>query len=278
MSDYYAELAGQADSARVDGWRHRLEQWLRFEVLRRALPIGDDASVVDLGSGTGQLLAYLGAERRGAYLGVDRLEHAIDRGGSSFGEEHFLHADLYDERVDERGPFDWAIAVGTLVDGTEVRSAVQRLKRLNRLVGRLHTLGRRGWALVVLDQSVLDADPVRGLEPCLMGATVAELENVLGGRSIEAAIEQHLLPSDLFVLCRREGRDSPRCEEGGRESVVRTVIDRAQSEPGGVQAAELVSFWLHLGRLDQARRALKNVPDGHPKKRLLRKRLEMERD
>ena len=278
MSDYYDELAGSDDLAIVDGWRHWLEQWLRFEVVRRGLGIGDKDNIVDLGCGTGRLFRYLGPSRAGKYVGVDRLGASIERARKSYGDDgkqSFLHADLDDVCVDEAGPFDFAIAIGVLVDGDEVCSDVQRRQKLRRTMGRLNKLGQRGWALVMLNQDVLDADAIRRLEPSLQGASVAEIRAVLSDMDIDAAIDSEALPSDLFVICSRDEEPKEIEKRLVGDTAHRAVLERADAERVEFDEAHRAWLWLVSGRLEKAEKAISEIPDGHQRKALLEERLRL---
>lgn len=272
MEGYYEELANDGDNARADGWRDRLEQWLRFEAVIRGLAIEDHQSVLDLGCGTGELLTYLGAERQGAYLGVDRFESSIGRARKR-GAGRFVSGDLFDIELEGEGRFDWAVAIGTLVDGEVARDAASRRRSLNRLVDRLDDLGTMGWALVVLNQERLERDLVRSLEPCLRGATVDELRQSLARRGCTAWIDDAIVPTDLFVLVRRDGEPSmvgERLKGAGAHS---EVLRRAR-ESWAPEADEVVRFWVRAGRREQAQQALSKVAATHRHRRLLEQRVQ----
>ena len=273
MSDYYAELAQCAELARKDGWRHRLEQWLRFEVVRCGLDIEEGDSVVDLGCGTGRFLDYLGARRKGDYLGIDKLAHAVEVAQSTLGADYFYRGDIFEESIDERGPFDWAVAIGTLVDGSERLDARRRLDALGRLIDRLEELGCKGWALVVLNREVLDSNPLLRLEPCLKGASEKEIRSLAEHRGVEIVVEGQLFPTDLFVFSRHDEEAEGLSGRLHEESPHRAVVERLRAEEGEVDPADIVAFWIQAGRYEQARRAWEKLPDGHRRKALLGERI-----
>lgn len=270
MTDYYDELDVGNEPARLDGWRHRTEQWLRFETVFRGLEPPDDAVIVDLGSGTGRLRAYLGDEFDGEYLGVDLREEALRRGRCDCPDAQFLRADWADEAVDERGPFDFAVAIGTMVDG---REDVDRRQLLARLVGRLDELGRRGWALVVLDQDRLEADPIRRLDPALRGARRGELQRLADRRNLEVAVAGEVLPSDLFALTKRGSRPEQILERLEGDRPHEALIERLDRQWSDFDAADETRLWLVSGRIERARACLEQVPDDHPDRVMLASRI-----
>ena len=271
--DYYAELDEQLEPARIDGWRHRLEQCLRFEVVRRALNIGAESSVIDLGCGTGRLFEYLKKWGVGSYLGIDQRQSVIRRGRRDFPDARFLHSDLYSSVVEEDGPVDFAVAIGTLVDGIPTASAVQRSDELRQLMARLDDLSTTGWALVVLNQDRLDENPVRSLEPCLTGASRRDIEVALDDLGFDAAIDERCLPTDIFVLKRRGAPTQSVLSRVAGDVPHQTVLDIAAEGGDGFDAADEVWFWGVTGRTERARRALSALPDDHHRKRLLAARL-----
>lgn len=275
MTDYYGELAGSDDPAVVDGWRHTLEQWLRFEVVCRGLAVDDEHRVVDLGCGTGQLFPFLGDKREGHYFGVDRLENSIERARASFGDESFLCADLEDSRVDDAGPFDFAVAIGTLVDGGENSLETGRISQLRAIMGRLDELGRLGWALVVLDEERLAKDPIRRLEPSLKGATRREIAALLEDFDLDAVVDSRSLPTDLFVICRRDQNSAQIARRLKGDEAHRAVLDRATSDGDGIDDADRAWLWLVSERLERARKVIAEIPDSHRRKPLLVKRLRL---
>lgn len=278
MTGYYDELSREGcRPARVDGWRHRLGQQLRFEVAVRGLGISPTDAVVDLGCGTGRLFERLRPGRPGAYLGVDRREEVIARGDSDFPGGDFFCCGIEDDSVERAGPFDYAVAIGTLVDGRERDDAARR-RHLDRTVERLDGLGRRGWALVVLDERWLSGNPVRRFEPALEGATRAELEAVGDRRDVDAVIDDRFTPSDLAMIV---DRGTPPERVRGRidgEQCFRAVLQRAERAEDGLDPVDRVWLWVIGGRRDRARRALREVPASHRERKVLERRLEIDRD
>lgn len=277
MSHYYDELTAQGGGNRalVDGWRHRLEQWLRFEVVRRGLSIGTEASVADVGCGTGRLLAYLGVARPGHYVGVDLREEVVDQARKEYRDANatFIASSWSDRAVDEAGPFDFAVAIGTMVDGV-TSDASQRRRQLRELMSRLHELGASGWALVALNQTRLEADPVRSLEPYLKGARAEEVDEVLDELGVDAVVDRKAVPTDLVVIHRGGEASAAIGERIAGDDAHEAVLERARKY-GDIDGARRVWFWMTTGRLQRARRALETMPDSHLRKKLLSEQLRL---
>lgn len=269
MSDYYDELEESDEPARIDGWRHRLEQWLRFEVVIRGLHISESTSVLDIGSGTGRLFQYLGPDRSGDYLGIDRRHPAIKRGRHDFPDAALLCADWSDDVIDEQGPFDVGVAIGTLVDGS-APSRAQRRQKLVDLATRLDKLTARGFAIVVLNQRRLRDDPIRRLEPSLQGATRQELQSTLEDLGGSGCITDAPMPSDLFLFA---GLDEQPASIEERVSGIEShteVLRRANAS-----AADTTWLWLISGQFERARSSLADVPKQDPRRTLLETRLQL---
>lgn len=270
MTDYYDELDRAAEPSRMDGWRHPLEQWLRFEVVRRGLGIEPPCSLVDLGCGTGRLYGYLGAAEI-EYVGIDRREAVIERGRRDFPDASFRRADLTDPGVQRGGPFDFAVAIGTLVDGD---LSGQGREQLRVLIDRLDELGECGWALCVLDQQVIDGDPVRQLEPALKGSTRDQLQRLAGRHGLDPVIVDDALVSDLFAVVHRSDSAPAIRRRLGDDAPCRRVVEQAQGAKE-FDAADIAWLWLACGRAAKARAAIEEVPEGHPRRSLLQQQLRL---
>jgi SAM-dependent methyltransferase len=152
LRDRYRRLLHEQDDAsRQVGWMDRLQQLLAFEVLAAVGDLCGPAapSVLDVGCGLGDLLAYLrGRGFVGRYTGVDLLpefiENARIRQDDNDPAVSFLVADILDPNLTLE-PHDYVIASG-LFDYRTPDSAA----RLPRTVGRLYELCRRGLAWNVL--------------------------------------------------------------------------------------------------------------------------------
>ena len=277
MTGYYDELTAHhgPEGAHVDGWRHRLEQWLRFEIVSRGLKLDSESRVVDLGCGTAQLLEYLQTCQLGHYVGVDLRSDVLETAKDQFhtSPARFVCANWNDPIVDEAGPYDFAVAIGTMVDG-DISDGPSRKQQVEELISRLHQLGRRGWALVALDQKRLEMDPVRSMEPFLKGAAAWEVREIVDELGVEAVIDQSAVPTDLIVIHRRgEKPEAITCRVTGDEPH-HAVLEDVGAD-GGVDRARRVWFWMTTGRLDKARQVWKSMPDSHLRKKLLGEQLRM---
>ncbi len=270
MTGYYDELGRSDDPARVDGWRNRLEQWLRFEVLRRGLDIGEGASVVDLGCGTGRLCGYLGGGDSVQYVGVDLREDAIEWGRRDFPDATFVIGGYGDGQVDGLGPYDFAVAVGALVGGD---GASGRLRRLETLVDRLDELGQQGWGLCVLDQDELREDVVRSLEPALQGATRGELDQVSRTRGLEVVIDADSWAGELFCMAVRGEQREVVARRLEGDVAHRRVLQRAEAQGGEIDDVQRGLFWLRAGRVERAKEIADAISAGTVGASLLRGRL-----
>ena len=267
MTDYYRELDHSVWDHERDGWRSLLVQSLRFEVVIRGLEIGAEESVIDLGCGGGGLLRHLGQQRRGTYLGVDLRQRAIER-SRSLSRGTFRCLDIWSEEVDEAGPFDIAVAIGTLVDGKSSVEKGGRLAELQRLISRLEKLGQRGWALVVLDQDRLEEDLLRSLEKSLMGARREEVESLCQGGQKARWFEDGIFPEEFVIFSDRSFESGQR-RIWSQEEAFAAVLKRHEPTP-----CEEARFWLALQRPGQARRVLEGA-GGDEEVQLLRAKCDL---
>ncbi len=243
---YYEELG--SSGAAVDGWRHFLEQHLRFEAVIQGLQVGPEDRVIDLGCGSGALLEYLGRDRPGEYLGVDVRADVVERAGSRWGEEFFRQADLLSVGREDRG--DVAVAIGALVGGGEEKRGP--MEKVAAMMLQLDALSRRGWALVVLDDEWLAADPLRSLDDALEGASARELRGVAAGLDVEIEVVTGVIPSDLFVFG-GSGRVGAAERLAGDDCHRRVLAGSAEK----LQAGDEAWFWMTTGRVDRAGQALR---------------------
>lgn len=268
MSDYYQELDQSPWEHEKDGWRSRLVQSLRFEAVRRGLLIGEEDDVLDLGCGGGRLLEHLGSERKGRYLGVDLRTEAIERAALRKGGS-FRCLDIWSEEVDREGPFDFAVAIGALVSGAPRGGDRERRDGFERLVKRLDGLGKKGWALVVLDQDDLERDRIRLLEPSLTGVRKREALAALQRCKGAAWVEDRILPGELMLFCDR----SLSLEEKRRldwETLTGAVLGAEETDP-----LEEARFWLALKRRERGIKALEKVAGEPEAVRVLLAKLEL---
>lgn len=114
VRDYYgARYRAHGDSARGMDWKDEASQRLRFEVLTRHLDLTGSPTLLDVGCGNGELLAW--CRERGydvRYLGIDVSEEMVEACRRRFGPDAAALASTADlERLGRR--FDYAVASGT---------------------------------------------------------------------------------------------------------------------------------------------------------------------
>jgi len=89
---YYAEAAASPCPARQVGWRGPLDQKVRFALCAEVLALDSVSSVLDVGCGLGDLVAFFRARGfAGRYLGVDALPTMIARARQRHPDEAFTH-------------------------------------------------------------------------------------------------------------------------------------------------------------------------------------------
>ncbi|WP_146618071.1 SAM-dependent methyltransferase [Lujinxingia litoralis] len=272
-SDYYDELAGALEPAQRSGWRHRLEQWLRFELTCAALRPTSADRLIDLGCGPAALAAYLPKAERPAYLGVERHpELAAQARGTLAGLEGshvLLECDLFDERVDRAGPFELSVAIGALVDG-QGASEAQRARRALDHLRRVFSLGAQGTVLFVLDQAALNANPHRALEPALMGCFEHEIMQIADELGLSDVRASPVLAGEWMIVAGpRPRRFDPM---KAREACVSAVL-RRWHRSAGVDPADAAWLWWVVGDREQAQVALAALETGHPRRALLQERI-----
>ncbi|RDV39520.1 class I SAM-dependent methyltransferase [Bradymonadaceae bacterium TMQ3] len=273
QGDYYQELSSAAEPAQRAGWRHRLEQWLRFELATAALRPHPGDHLVDLGCGPAALAAYL-QPHPVRYLGVERhpalVELARQTLATLTSDASLLDADLFSSRVDDAGPFTLAIAIGALVDGRAATPA-ERARRASRHVQRVLALAGQGAVLFVLDQAALDADPIRSLEPALLGMYEHELRAIATEKSWQMALSQPIAGEWMIAAGERaENFDAL----AARAACVERVLERWQ-QAGGHDRADHTWLWWVAGEQKRALDTFARVPQNHPRHALLKARLEL---
>lgn len=115
VADYYRPWSESGERT----WRSSISQEVRFESIERLLP-DREISLLDVGCGTADMLAYL-HERRVVpvrYTGVDLLPGMVEKARVRFPDEQFAVGTL--DVLEEGKTFDWVTAVGIfLTFGTE---------------------------------------------------------------------------------------------------------------------------------------------------------------
>lgn len=190
MSAYYDELFDERDPTRSAGWRHPIEQALRFEFALSALPSwGQDEdtsrSLLDVGCGPGALRRYLrDTNRHAQYIGIDRYAPSVELARQLDPEGQYIEADVLD-RVRHHQQFDVVMAIGAAVDGHRYHSDHERRRRLLALVRALCGLCTEYACLVILRQEELNKHASLSHEEALIGATREELDALM--RHLSAA-------------------------------------------------------------------------------------------
>ena len=197
MDDYYGELARATALHRAVGWESEDAALARYEAVARRLRAGD--RVLDLGAGLGELGRHLGRRERGEgvavhYVGLERDARLVER---SRGLEPKVEVRLGDFMVDPLEVADVVVFVGALVDGFSLRDDGVRFGRLRRMLERARAVARREVILVVLDQDLLERDPVRSNERALGGLRLGEVP-WLSPEGQMAHVER-VLATDLLV-------------------------------------------------------------------------------
>ena len=273
IGDYYQELASAAEPAQRAGWRHRLEQWLRFELAIAALRPHSGDHLVDLGCGPAALAAYL-KPLPVRYTGVERHPALIEQARQTLAtlpsDTTLLYADLFDAHVDEAGPFTLALAIGALVDG-RASTTEQRAQRARAHVTRVLELAGQGAVLFVLDQAALDADPIRALEPALLGIYEHELRAIARETGVPMVLSQPLAGEWMILAGERaEGFDA----FAERAGCVERVLERWR-QAGGLDPADHTWLWWVAGERNRALDTFTRVPQSHPRHAVLKARLKL---
>jgi len=96
------------------GWRKKNEQLLRFKILIEPNKL-NDCSILDIGCGTGDLLAYLISKNiQCEYTGIDHIKDFITLAGEKFkvhNNASFLLGDFWTADI---GNYDFVLASGAL--------------------------------------------------------------------------------------------------------------------------------------------------------------------
>ncbi|MFO0745386.1 MAG: hypothetical protein U1F43_06900 [Myxococcota bacterium] len=194
-SDYYRDLARATDPARRVGWESLAMQRLRFAAVRAEL-VADDG-VLDLGAGLGDLGRYLQEnDHPGAYLGIERDAELV-RLGRAMAPPVAL--ELGDALASVRVAAV-AVALGTLVDGSSLRSDGVRFTRLRALFAAVRRASTRLGLVVVAKQEAIEARPVLAADDALGGMRAAELAWLEPDGAAELV---DLSPVDWLVRLRR---------------------------------------------------------------------------
>ena len=165
---------------RAVGWESAAGAHARYQAIVEHLREGDQ--VLDLGAGLGELGRFLRGRRAVDYLGVERDGRLVARARTLEPVVSLIEADFMTASLE---PADVVVLVGAMVDGGSLRADGVRFGKLRRMFERARGLARREVLAVVLDQDVLERDPVRSLETALGGMRPAELPWLCPEGSVE---------------------------------------------------------------------------------------------
>lgn len=169
--DYYGELAAHPDPSRAVGWESSTAAAARYAAALAHVRAGDE--VLELGAGLGDFGRYLAGQGLAVdYRGLERDPRLVARGLSMLPPIRLELADLFSATPRSA---DVVVAIGALVDGGPLRSDGVRFSRLRRLVEVARRAARRHAVLVLLDQDLLERDPIRSCEPALGGIRMTEI-------------------------------------------------------------------------------------------------------
>lgn len=270
---YYDELYQSEDPTRQAGWRHRLEQALRFEI---ALEVVDElhrAHLIDLGCGPGGLIAYLRARgaQVGGYCGVDALPEAIAAARQRVPDAQFLHAEIAAWRqhaeAPERTSFDVAVAIGALVDGTPVRSARARRRRARDLIACAVSSAPRGAAIVLTHRQEANL-----FDPLVFGVSeevLAEVAGAVMGAQTQWRTRRGFLTSDVALYWWPTEEAAPRLSRGME------AHERVLSGPWAEDAAPawVAWLWMQAGAFARAEAALARCAPQDRRAQMVRERM-----
>lgn len=115
-SSFYDAFSVFEDDAKRVGWYDLLDQHLKFECVFEAM--GNVRSVVDLGSGLGDLIGYLrGRGYTGDYIGIEIDPKLIEGAREKYPNEHFKNLDFLLAPLPQ---VEIGVSIGGLVSSKEM--------------------------------------------------------------------------------------------------------------------------------------------------------------
>ena len=197
-------LRTHGDSHKALNWRSEEAQRTRFMILAE-IGIAETSSVLDVGCGIGDFLAYLRSRGyRGAYCGIDLASAMVGRAKERFPDASFNVANLLDDQCGTDGDFDFVVASGIFY-----RRSEEPFLYLSLIVRRMFDLCRVGTAFNSLStyadqpgqQGEFRADPLEVLDACRRMTPFVALchDYHLGDFSIYMRRSARLLLSDRLL-------------------------------------------------------------------------------
>lgn len=137
-ADVYKQMVEHHNG--FDGWDWKLQQRNFLELAAVAKIAGSQlkgSRCIDVGSGTGEMSAFLRKRDISGYIGIELLDTSITQAKSKFPQEEFIHGDFLSNPFSEE--FDFAFASGALTVEYEshnwdvVESMLTKMWRLSRV-------------------------------------------------------------------------------------------------------------------------------------------------
>lgn len=135
---YFNKAAVQFDDHRALGWTSVERQMLRFDVLSSELFWQENDSVLDVGCGRGDFVAFTRVRNLPCqYVGIDVSDVLLTQAKAQFADTKFIHEDFLNKRFDIR--VDYIIANGTLSF-----KAADQLEYVRAFLNKAYRLARKG--------------------------------------------------------------------------------------------------------------------------------------
>ncbi len=131
------------------GWRKKNEQLLRFKMLLEPTEL-NDCSILDIGCGTGDLLAYLISNNiQCDYTGIDQIKEFITLAGEKYKNQNNTSFLLGDFWTADLGKYDYVLASGAL----SYRHADPNF--IFKIIAHLFSLSKMAFAFNLLEKTDL---------------------------------------------------------------------------------------------------------------------------
>ena len=131
------------------GWRKKNEQLLRFKMLIEPSEL-NDYSVLDIGCGTGDLLAYLISKNiQCKYTGIDHIKDFITLAGEKYKNQNNTSFLLGDFWTADLGKYDYVLVSGAL----SYRNADPNF--IYKMIAHLFSLSKKTFAFNLLEKTDL---------------------------------------------------------------------------------------------------------------------------